>query len=106
MLLCQSYAKNMGLYGERIGCLSVVSGGKEERERVLSQLKILVRPMYSNPPIHGARIVATVLNDAVLHAQWLGEVKAMADRIIAMRTTLRDTLVSLGTGSGLMFIER
>lgn len=53
--------------------------------------------MYSNPPIHGARIVATILADPALHAQWLLEVKTMADRIIAMRTALRDELTSLGS---------
>ena len=89
ILLAQSYAKNFGLYGERIGALSVVCADAEEKARVESQLKILVRPMYSNPPVYGARLVATVLSDDALHAQWSGECKDMADRIIAMRTALR-----------------
>jgi aspartate aminotransferase len=59
---------------------SVVAASKEEAERVNSQLKVIVRPMYSNPPIHGARIVAEVLSDPQLKAQWLNECKAMADR--------------------------
>ena len=96
-MVAQSYAKNFGLYGERVGALSVVCQNGEERERVESQLKIIIRPMYSNPPIHGARIVSTVLNDQGLKGLWLGEVKMMADRIISMRTALKNELISLGS---------
>ncbi|KAI9298276.1 putative aspartate aminotransferase [Neoconidiobolus thromboides FSU 785] len=95
--LCQSFAKNMGLYGERIGAFSLVCKNKQEKDAVDSQLKILVRPLYSNPPIHGARIVSTVLNDQALYQQWLGEVKSMADRIISMRTQLKGHLEQLGS---------
>jgi len=59
--MAQSFAKNFGLYGERAGTLSAVCASAEEAKKVESQLKILIRPMYSNPPIHGARIVSTVL---------------------------------------------
>ena len=62
-----------------------------------SQLKILVRPLYSNPPIHGARIASEILNDATLNKQWLGEVKGMADRIISMRALLKENLEKLGS---------
>lgn len=62
-----------------------------------SQLKILVRPLYSNPPIHGARIASTIMNDAQLNQQWLGEVKGMADRIIEMRALLKKNLEQLGS---------
>lgn len=62
-----------------------------------SQIKILVRPLYSNPPIHGARIASTILNDPELNKQWLGEVKGMADRIIEMRALLKDNLEKLGS---------
>ena len=61
--LCQSYAKNFGLYGERIGTFSIVCSDEDERDRVLSQMKIVVRPMYSNPPIYGARVVDAILSD-------------------------------------------
>lgn len=97
LLLCQSYAKNMGLYGERIGALNVVCKDAAEKEKVLSQLKIIIRPMYSNPPIHGARIVSLVLGEQKLQEQWLGEVKMMADRIIKMRSLLRQHLKTLGS---------
>lgn len=97
VVLCQSFAKNMGLYGERVGAFSVVTLDSEERKRVDSQLKIIVRPLYSNPPAHGARIASAILGDEKLNAQWLGEVKGMADRIITMREKLYDGLVSRNT---------
>ena len=96
IILAQSYAKNFGLYGERVGALSIVCSDMKQKEAVESQLKIIVRPMYSNPPIHGARIVSTILNTPELNQEWLGEVKMMADRIIEMRTRLFDGIVKLG----------
>lgn len=95
--LTQSYAKNMGLYGERIGAFTVTGKDKEEADRIMSQLKIIIRPMYSNPPIHGARIVSEILGDNSLRAEWLKEVKGMADRIISVRSTLRAELEKLGS---------
>uniref|UniRef100_A0A1B6D614 Aspartate aminotransferase n=1 Tax=Clastoptera arizonana TaxID=38151 RepID=A0A1B6D614_9HEMI len=95
--LSQSFAKNMGLYGERAGVFTVTTSSKDEAARVLSQIKIIIRPMYSNPPIHGARLVNEILSDPELKCQWLTEVKGMADRIICMRTTLRDNLLKLGS---------
>lgn len=92
--LAQSFAKNMGLYGERAGAFSLITSSKEEAERTLSQLKILIRPMYSNPPIHGARLVSTILSSPELKGEWLKEVKSMADRIISVRSSLRSNLVS------------
>lgn len=95
--LAQSFAKNMGLYGERVGAFSIVTADAEEKKRVDSQVKILVRPLYSNPPIHGARIAAEILNTPALYEQWLGEVKEMAERIITMRALLKDNLEKLGS---------
>lgn len=69
----------------------------EEKKRVDSQIKIIVRPLYSNPPVHGARIASTILNDTTLNKQWLGEVKEMADRIIKMRALLKENLEKLGS---------
>lgn len=96
-LLCQSYAKNMGMYGERIGAFTVITDDAEEAKRVESRVKMLIRPMYSNPPINGARIASTVMSDPSLRTEWLGEVKTMADRIITMRTDLKSGLESLGS---------
>lgn len=61
----------MGLYGERVGAFSLVTADASERAKVDSQVKIVVRPMYSNPPIHGARIAATILATPDLYSQWL-----------------------------------
>ncbi|KAF1977839.1 hypothetical protein BU23DRAFT_274488 [Bimuria novae-zelandiae CBS 107.79] len=96
-VLAQSFAKNMGLYGERVGAFSVVCESVEEKKRIDSQVKILVRPLYSNPPVHGARIASEILNDPSLNKQWLGEVKDMADRIITMRALLKENLEKLGS---------
>lgn len=90
--LAQSFAKNMGLYGERVGAFSLTTADLAEKTRVDSQLKIVIRPMYSNPPAHGARIANTILSDKALYSQWEEEVKGMADRIISMREKLFNVL--------------
>ncbi|KAJ6841690.1 aspartate aminotransferase, cytoplasmic-like [Iris pallida] len=96
-LAAQSYAKNMGLYGERVGALSIVCRSADVAVKVESQLKLVIRPMYSNPPIHGASIVATILKDSDMYNEWTIELKAMADRIISMRHQLFDALRTRGT---------
>jgi aspartate aminotransferase, mitochondrial len=86
--LAQSFAKNMGLYGERVGAFSLITHDIEEKKRVDSQLKIVIRPMYSNPPVHGARIASTILGTPALYEEWEAEVGTMAGRIISMRDKL------------------
>ncbi|KAK7580361.1 hypothetical protein V9T40_000990 [Parthenolecanium corni] len=95
--LAQSYAKNMGLYGERVGAFSILADNKDEAACIMAQLKIIIRAMYSNPPIHGARIVTKILSDPTLKAEWFKEVKGMADRIISVRSKLRDNLKQEGS---------
>ncbi|KAK2970976.1 hypothetical protein RJ640_027457 [Escallonia rubra] len=102
-LAAQSYAKNMGLYGERVGALSIVCKTADVASRVESQLKMVIRPMYSNPPIHGASIVAVILKDRDLYNEWTVELKAMADRIISMRKQLFDALQAKGMAYKLLF---
>ncbi|XP_062403752.1 aspartate aminotransferase, mitochondrial isoform X1 [Sardina pilchardus] len=97
IVLSQSFAKNMGLYGERVGGFTVVCKDTEEAKRVESQLKILIRPIYSNPPMNGARIAATILNTPELYKEWLEEVKGMANRIIKMREQLVANLKKEGS---------
>ena len=97
MLLSQSFAKNFGLYGERVGTLSVVCADKAEADRVLSQLKLIIRPMYSSPPIHGALLVAEVLSDEALSKQYYDECAGMAERIGEMRTLLKESLYAAGS---------
>uniref|UniRef100_A0A452XF73 Aspartate aminotransferase n=1 Tax=Aegilops tauschii subsp. strangulata TaxID=200361 RepID=A0A452XF73_AEGTS len=93
----QSYAKNMGLYGQRAGCLSILCEDEMQAVAVKSQLQQIARPMYSNPPVHGALVVSIILSDPELKNVWLGEVKGMADRIIGMRKALRENLEKLGS---------
>ncbi|KAL1137656.1 hypothetical protein AAG570_009352 [Ranatra chinensis] len=97
-LLCaQSFAKNFGLYNERVGNLTFVANCKEVAVAVKSQVTLSVRGMYSNPPNHGARIVATILNNPGLFQEWKDCIKIMSRRIHSMRKELRDRLEKLGT---------
>ena len=99
-----SFSKSFSLYGERVGALSVVCASKEEADRVLSQLKLVIRTNYSNPQIHGATVVATVLNTPELRAQWEGELTEMRVRIKAMRQKLVDGLKAAGVKQDMSFI--
>ncbi|XP_068647456.1 aspartate aminotransferase, chloroplastic-like [Aristolochia californica] len=94
LFVAQSYSKNLGLYAERIGAINVVCSSSDATVRVKSQLKRLARPMYSNPPIHGARIVANVVGDPVLFNEWKQEMELMAGRIKNVRQKLFDSLSS------------
>jgi aspartate aminotransferase, mitochondrial len=95
--IVQSFSKNFGLYGQRIGALSVVGADEDEAKRVVSQMKMVIRPMYSNPPRAGARIVTTILEDPRLTQDFLAQCKGMADRINLMRTELKEKLVEVGS---------
>ncbi len=97
MALAQSFAKNLGLYGQRVGGIHFVTSSPEEKERVLSQLKILIRPMYSNPPLYGARVAETVLSNPELTQLWHKELKGMADRMNGVRRTLVSELATVGS---------
>ena len=101
-----SFSKSFSLYGERVGALSVVCESKEEAARVLSQLKIVVRTNYSNPPTHGGTVVATVLNNPELRAQWEQELGEMRTRIKAMRQALVDGLKAAGVQRDMSFITK
>ena len=101
-----SFSKSFSLYGERVGALSVVCADKGEASRVLSQLKITIRTNYSNPPTHGAQVVATVLDTPALRAQWEQELAGMRQRIKAMRQLLADKLQAAGVQQDFSFIVR
>lgn len=88
MLVCQSFAKNAGLYGERVGALHVVGATQEAAVRVKSQLSVLQRSEISNPPTYGARIMRLILNDSGLFEEWKRDIQTMANRIINMRKEL------------------
>jgi len=97
MYMCQSFAKNLGLYGERIGMLHVLCKGESEAKAVLSQLKLVIRPMYSSPPIHGALLVEKILGDEASFAAWKKELAEMSNRILEVRKLLREGLEEKNT---------
>ena len=92
LFVSNSFSKNLSLYGERVGGLSVVCPTTDEALRVFGQLNAMVRRIYSSPPSHGGHVVDIVMNDDALHEQWVGEVYAMRDRIKAMRFKLKSVL--------------
>jgi len=101
-----SFSKSFSLYGERVGALSVVCDSKGEADRVLSQLKRVIRSNYSNPPTHGAQVVALVLTTPALRALWEEELAGMRVRIKEMRVALQSRLQAAGLKQDLSFITR
>ena len=99
-----SFSKSFSLYGERVGGLSVLCANKAEADRVLSQLKIVIRTNYSNPPTHGGAVVAAVLNNPELRALWEKELGEMRQRIKLMRSKLVDGLKAAGVKQNMDFI--
>ncbi len=97
-LVTGSFSKNFSLYGERVGWLSVVCPTSEEAALVLGQLKVEVRGTWSTPPSHGAKLVATVLGDEELRAQWTDEVATMRNRMRQMREVLKARLNAKAPG--------
>ncbi len=91
-LLATSFSKSFSLYGERVGALSLVTAGDRETASVLSQVKRLIRTSYSNPPTHGAAVVASILADAQLRVAWEADLAGMRDRIRGMRLSLLEKL--------------
>jgi aromatic-amino-acid transaminase len=101
-----SFSKSFSLYGERVGAVSVVCGSAEEKTRVLSQLKIVIRTNYSNPPTFGAQAVATVLTTPALRTLWEEELAGMRERIRAMRHALVAKLHAAGVQGDLSYITQ
>ena len=99
-----SFSKSFSLYGERVGALSVLCQDKEECARVLSQLKIMIRTNYSNPPIHGGTVCAMVLNTPELRTLWEKELGDMRARIKQMRVALVEKLKGAGITQDMGFI--
>jgi len=101
-----SFSKSFSLYGERVGALSLVTAGREETARVLSQVKRVVRTNYSNPPTHGGAVVAAVLGNPELRQMWETELAGMRSRIRAMRQGLVDKLRENGVLQDFSFINK
>ena len=106
VLVASSFSKNFGLYNERIGALTLVGANADAAQAALSHIKRCIRANYSNPPAHGAAIVGTVLGDADLRHQWVGEVAEMRDRINTMRHLFVETLNEKGAQQDFSFIAR
>jgi aspartate/tyrosine/aromatic aminotransferase len=96
LLISSSFSKNFGLYRERTGALTIIGATAEQAKTVMSQLKLVIRANYSNPPAHGGGIVITVLQDPELRAKWELEVAEIRDRINGMRHLFVDTLKAKG----------
>jgi len=105
-LVSSSFSKSFSLYRERVGALTLITASAEEAKRTLSQLKRVIRTNYSNPPSHGAQVVATVLGDTDLRAMWLEELAEMRERIQAMRCAFVAGLAEQGVKQDFRFIER
>ena len=104
-LVSSSFSKSFSLYGERVGALTLVSESREESARVLSQVKRVIRTNYSNPPTHGATIVATVLSIPELRALWEAELGEMRQRIRSMRNALVEGLAAAGATRDFAFVN-
>jgi len=96
LFVSQSFAKNFGLYGERVGTLTLVSNDEKLSKVVRSQLKAIIRANYSSPPAHGAYVTQIILNSPELIAEWKEELKGMAGRIYDMRKKIYEALRERG----------
>ncbi len=104
LLVSNSFSKSFSLYGERVGALSIVAASAEEAARLMSQLKRVIRTNYSNPPIHGGQVVATVLATPELRQMWEEELAGMRVRIRAMRGDMVAKLKAKATGHNFDFV--
>ncbi len=104
--VASSFSKNFGLYNERTGALTIVSPTSQDAAVAMSHLKTTIRVIYSNPPAHGGLVVATILSNPELHAQWLIELAGMRDRIKAMRVALVEGLGVRGVKGDFSSITR
>jgi len=106
LLISSSFSKNFGLYSERVGALTVVGANQEATLKAQSNVKKIIRAIYSNPPNHGGAVVSTILNDAELRAEWEQEVTALRERIHSMRKLFVETLRAKGVAQDFSFLIR
>ncbi|MDC0358849.1 aspartate/tyrosine/aromatic aminotransferase [Oligoflexia bacterium] len=105
-LVAQSFSKSFSLYRRRTGHLTLVVGSQDEAAKVLSQLKIVIRRNYSNPPTEGAEIVAEILSDPTLYAAWVAELDTMRARLVNMRSLLVEKLSQYGVDKDFSFLAK
>ncbi|WP_070965313.1 amino acid aminotransferase [Vibrio sonorensis] len=106
ILVASSFSKNFGLYNERVGAFTLVAESNEVATQAFSQVKAIIRSIYSNPPAHGSAVVTQILNSPILRAEWEAEVAEMRDRIQEMRELFVSTLKAEGVAADFSFIER
>jgi aspartate/tyrosine/aromatic aminotransferase len=106
MIVANSCSKNFGLYRDRVGALFVVTGDSSARDAVQSQANNVVRTIYSMPPDHGAAVVAMILNDDTLRADWIEELTGMRERLREMRQLLHDALLEEAPGHDFSHLVR
>ncbi|WP_346827714.1 amino acid aminotransferase [Serratia inhibens] len=104
LIVASSYSKNFGLYNERVGACTIVAADADTADRAFSQVKAAIRANYSNPPSHGAAVVATILGDDALRALWEQELTDMRQRIHRMRQLFVNTLQEKGAEQDFSFI--
>ncbi|AUI86024.1 aromatic amino acid aminotransferase [Vibrio azureus] len=106
ILVASSFSKNFGLYNERVGAFTLVAEDQQVADTAFSQVKTIIRSIYSNPPAHGSAVVTHILNNSELRAEWENEVATMRDRIQTMRELFVQTLKAEGVTADFSFIER
>ncbi|MEP4547911.1 MAG: amino acid aminotransferase [Saccharospirillum sp.] len=106
LIVANSFSKNFGLYNERVGAMTLVASSAETADSAFSQVKSIIRGNYSNPPAHGAKVVAAILKDDTLRAEWIQEVADMRDHIHELRDALVATLKAKGAKRDFSFIQR
>ncbi|MHC5090533.1 MAG: amino acid aminotransferase [Planctomycetota bacterium] len=104
VVVCSSFSKNFGLYKERVGAITLKGASADDVNKAFSNLKIIIRRLYSNPPSHGGAIVTTIMNDAALRAEWEKEVAQVRGRIAEMRQLFVDTLKAKGVTQDFSFL--
>ena len=102
--MASSFSKNFGLYNERVGAFTVVAENSDIAATALTQVKVIIRTLYSNPSSHGTSTVALVLNDAKLRQEWENELAEMRDRIKKMRHRFVELLKEYGAQQDFGFI--
>lgn len=106
LLIASSFSKNFGMYNERVGAFTLVAKDADTANTSFSQVKTIIRAIYSNPPAHGANVIAMIAEDPALYADWLAELAEMRERIQEMRTLFVEKLASRGVKTDFSFIAR
>ncbi|MGP1933822.1 MAG: amino acid aminotransferase [Arsenophonus sp. NC-XBC3-MAG3] len=106
IIIASSYSKNFGLYNERVGACTIIANNSDQAEQAFNQIKLIIRANYSNPPVHGAAIVTTILSDEFLKKEWSEELTIMRQRIQRMRQLFVNTLQEKGAKKDFSFISK